>query len=239
VSERGRGNRAVRDPKAGLFNVAVVASRAGYGCQDEKGFIEKGGRYPNNDVILEIHDHNSFLSRLGEALVTQEEAKDSAKSVEEWRQAQGCPYRSKGVALGPANRRRDVVEPRHPTYFTRRHVKFCASQELSCKAEKAGGTQDEALSCDPTWLAPIKIGAINLEVAPREVGVLGGDNFPFRRDEGWGGRSAFVTQRDLLTTGVTMKSGHHRHWTHEVRIGRFRRNLDRVLAFHRPNQSTG
>jgi hypothetical protein len=184
VSEGGRGNRAVRDPQAGLFSVVVVACRTGYGYQNEKGFVEKRGRYSNDDVILEVHDHNSFLSCLGEPLVTQEKAKDSAKSVEEWRQAQGRPYSSQGVTLGPANRRRDVVEPRHSTHFARRHIKLCASQELSGKAEKAGGAQDEALSRNPTWLAPIKVGAINLEVAPREVGVLGRDNIPFRRGEG-------------------------------------------------------
>jgi hypothetical protein len=174
----------VGDPQAGLFGIVVVACRAGYGDKNKKGLVEKGGRYSDDDVILEVHDHYSFLGRLGETLVAQKEAKDRTKTVEERRQAQGRPYRSQGVALGPANRRRDVVEPRHSSHFARRHIKLCASQELSGKAEKTGGAQYEALSRNPTWLAPIKVGAINLEVAPREVGVLGRDNIPFRRGKG-------------------------------------------------------
>jgi hypothetical protein len=116
-----------------------VACRAGYGDKNKKGLVEKRGRYSDDDVILEVHDHYSFLGRLGETLVAQKEAKDRTKTVEERRQAQGRSNRRQGVTLGPANRGRDIVEPRYPSHFARRHIKFCASQELAGKAEKAGG----------------------------------------------------------------------------------------------------
>jgi hypothetical protein len=119
-----------------------MARRAGNGCENEKGFVEKGGRNPDDDVILKIHNHDTLLGCLGESLVTQKETEDRAKAVEERRQAQGGPYRSKGITLGPAYRRRYAVEPRDPPNLTRWHIKFGASQELSRKAKEVGGTQD-------------------------------------------------------------------------------------------------